>query len=199
MPSLLRPWPRSSTRVRAANAEGTSNTLSPAATSCWASSRPRPPAPSMAQTRCGHCAAHAVRRPSIARSAGTRSSPSVTPLGSSATAVCELLWGSMPMVITSGSSRPARRDRDRGGQPEFEQQRHASIEPRQRRAATARHAMRQPRDAGKKREGQHRHRPRRQGCRPQRRRAHPNKSEASCRVEVRDGHQHPDPAVLQPH
>ena len=32
--------------------------------------------------------------------AGTRNSPTTRPVGSSATAVCDDLWGSMPIVIT---------------------------------------------------------------------------------------------------
>ena len=148
MPSLLRPWPRWSTRVRAASAEGTSTTVSPEATSCWASSRPRPLAPSIAQTRCGQHAAHAASRASVALSASTRSSPSMAPVSSSATAVCELLWGSMPMVITGAPQRPTTRTDTAAGNLSSSNSDHASIEPRQRRAATARHAMRQPRRGG---------------------------------------------------
>ena len=60
-------------RARAARVAGTSTTASPALTSCWASRSPRPDAPSTAQVRSDHVAAHFKRRFSIALFAGTRS------------------------------------------------------------------------------------------------------------------------------
>lgn len=53
MPSVLRPWPVRNRRARAANEAGTSMTVSPAASSCWASSLPSPSLPSTAQRRSG--------------------------------------------------------------------------------------------------------------------------------------------------
>ena len=100
MPSVLRPWPRASRRARAASVAGTSSTVSSRATSCCARRWPRPVAPSTAQIRSGQRSAQRRSRSSMALVAGSRSSPRMRPLGSSATAVCDDLWGSMPMVIT---------------------------------------------------------------------------------------------------
>src|SRR5258705_8334073 len=46
VPSVLRPWPVSKTRARAASLAGTSSTRSPSARSRWVSGRPIPFAPS---------------------------------------------------------------------------------------------------------------------------------------------------------
>ena len=63
-------------RTRDASFGWTSRTRSPAATSCWASSRPSPAAPSTAQVRSGHAAAHSASFPACAADARTRISPS---------------------------------------------------------------------------------------------------------------------------
>jgi hypothetical protein len=57
-------------------------------------------APSTAQIRSGQRSAQRRSRSSMAWFAGQRSSPRTRPASSSATAVCDALWGSMPMVIT---------------------------------------------------------------------------------------------------
>lgn len=56
--SFLRPPPRESWRTRAVAEVCTSSTLSPRASSHWDRCRPKPPAPSTAQRRCGHRLAH---------------------------------------------------------------------------------------------------------------------------------------------
>lgn len=56
--SFLFDLPVPSTRVRAANVAGTSTTISPAVTSCWASRNPSPSAPSIAHVRDVNGAAH---------------------------------------------------------------------------------------------------------------------------------------------
>jgi hypothetical protein len=52
--SVLRPWPVANTRARADSFAGTSTTVSPSATSRWATCRPMPLPPSTAHTRCGY-------------------------------------------------------------------------------------------------------------------------------------------------
>ena len=66
--------------------------------SCWVIRCPRPPAPSTAQVRCGHAAAHASSRSACAPLARTRSSPSGFSDPLIATAVCEALCGSIPII-----------------------------------------------------------------------------------------------------
>jgi len=61
------------------------------ASDCWASKWPRPPAPSIAQVRCGQAAAHASSRSACDADARTRSSPSGSSAGLITTAVCEPL------------------------------------------------------------------------------------------------------------
>ena len=56
--SFLFTAPAASSRTRAARLGCTSSTFSPAATSCWASRCPRPPALSTAQDRSGQATAH---------------------------------------------------------------------------------------------------------------------------------------------
>jgi hypothetical protein len=104
MGSVLRVLPVLSSRARAASLAGTSTTVSPAATSTWAIWRPSPAAPSTAQRRCGQAAAQAVSCAPVCPVTGTRSRLSTRLAGSSAAAVSERLWGSMPMVITGGLS-----------------------------------------------------------------------------------------------
>ena len=65
--SFLLMSPVASSRTRAASLGGTSSTRSPAASSCWASRWPTPPAPSTAQARCGHACAHASSRSGLSR------------------------------------------------------------------------------------------------------------------------------------
>ena len=89
--------------------------------------RPRPLAPSTAQHRSGQTAAQASSCPAAWAVVGTRSWPSSLLLESSAAAVRERLWGSIPMVINGGLS--SRRDGVRDGQPDFRLA-HASVEPR---------------------------------------------------------------------
>src|SRR5215211_808437 len=125
--SVLRALLVDSSRARAASLAGTSTTCSPAATRSWAMPRPRPLAPSTAQRRWGQTAAQASSCRAAWAVVGTRSWPSSRLLESSAAAVRERLWGSIPMVITGGLS--SRRDGVRDGQPDFRWA-HASVEPR---------------------------------------------------------------------
>ena len=76
-------------------------TRSPAASNCWASRWPRPPAPSTAQVRRGQAAAQASRRSAWTAQARTRSSPSGSSAAPIATAVCEALCGSTPIMTTA--------------------------------------------------------------------------------------------------
>lgn len=73
------------------------------ATSCWASRPPRPPAPSIAQVRCGQADAHRCNRTSIDLSATRRSSPSVSPAAS------ERGGGVGRLVAPGGARRSASR------------------------------------------------------------------------------------------
>jgi hypothetical protein len=73
----------------------------PADTSCWASRWPVPPAPSTAQVRCGHAAAQANSRSAWTTQARTRSSPSGSSAALIATAVCEALCGSTPIITAA--------------------------------------------------------------------------------------------------
>ena len=99
--SFLFTSPAASSRTRAPSLGCTSSTRSPAATSCWASRCPRPPAPSTAQVRSGQAAAHASSRSACAAQARTRSSPSGSSAALIATAVCEALCGSTPIITTA--------------------------------------------------------------------------------------------------
>ena len=128
---------------------GTSSTRSPAASSCWASKWPTPPAPSTAQVRSGH--APRPRRATgstWAAQARTRSWPSCSSAALMATAVCEALCGSTP-IITTAMTGPSSRypgvktvagtpnSRDLAGA-------HASFEPHHGEAPAGRHVVRKP-------------------------------------------------------
>ena len=77
----------------------------PAATSCWATRWPRPAAPSTAQVRSGHAAAHSTSCSACPAAARTRSAQlPLSPL--TATAVCEPLCGSTP-IITAVTELPS--------------------------------------------------------------------------------------------
>ena len=110
--------PVASSRTRAPSSGGTSSTRSPAASSCWPSRWPRPPPPSTAQVRCGQAAAHASSRSAWAAQARTRSSPSGSSAALIATAVCEALCGSTPIITAAmENSFPYRRARTVAGTP----------------------------------------------------------------------------------
>ena len=116
-------FPVASSRTRAASLGGTSSTRSPAAASCWASRWPTPPAPSTAQVRCGQACAHPSSRSIWAPQARTRSWPSGTSAGSIATAVCEALCGSIPIITATmgtSSSLSLTWGNDRGGHAQFQ-------------------------------------------------------------------------------
>jgi hypothetical protein len=85
--SFLFDVPLDSSRTRAPSLGCTSMTCSPAATSCWASTWPRPPAPSTAQVRSGQPAAQSSSLVAWRDEARTVSSPSGTSAESIATAV----------------------------------------------------------------------------------------------------------------
>ena len=96
--SLLPVFSVCSNRTRAASLGCTSTTRSPAATSCWASRRPSPGAPSTAQVRSGQAAAQATSCPAWAGQARIRTLPSGSSAAVTATAVCEPLCGSIPII-----------------------------------------------------------------------------------------------------
>jgi len=130
--------PDCSSRTRAASFGGTSSTRSPAATSCRASRCPSPPAPSTAQVRPGQPAAHATSCPACDRQAVTRSSSSGSSAVPIATAVCELLRGSIPIitavisilhVVLEGHEAAA-------GMPDYSASARASFEPRRGKTST---------------------------------------------------------------
>ena len=98
--SVLSVQPASSSRTRADSVGGTSSTVSPAATSCCASSAPSPEADSMAHVRGVKSAANSSSRSRWRRSAPTRSSPMTVSVRSSTAAVWDPLWGSIPMMNT---------------------------------------------------------------------------------------------------
>ncbi len=104
MGSFLLTSPLSSSWARAASLGCTSTTRSPAATSCWATKYPRPEAFSTAQVRSGHALAHSLKRASCSGPDRTRNWPSVASCSSMATAVCEPLCGSMPIVTAMKTS-----------------------------------------------------------------------------------------------
>ena len=83
------PLPR--TRTRADSVGGTSNTSSPALTSCWDNNAPSPLADSMAHDRSGKAVAQLLSASSCRRSARTRTSSSLCSSSSIATAVCDPL------------------------------------------------------------------------------------------------------------
>jgi hypothetical protein len=85
--SFLFEVPVDSSRTRAPSLGWTSMTCSPAATSCWASRCPRPPAPSTAQVRSGQSAAHSTSLPAWLAEARMRTVPSGASAASIATAV----------------------------------------------------------------------------------------------------------------
>ena len=118
--SFLFVSPDASSRTRAPSLGWTSSTCSPAATSCWASRCPRPAAPSTAQVRCGQDAAHASSRSAWAAEARIRTWPSGSSAAPIATAVCEPLCGSTP-IITAATTGPLSRfvAGDRGGHALF--------------------------------------------------------------------------------
>ena len=114
--SFLFTFPVASSLTRAPSFGCTSRTRSPADSSCWASRWPRPPAPSTAQVRSGQAAAHSSSRLACASLARTRSCPSGSSAPLIATAVCEALCGSIPIITPAmnGSSSPGAGE-DRGG------------------------------------------------------------------------------------
>jgi hypothetical protein len=86
----------SRSRTRADNVGGTSSTVSPAATSCWASNTPSPDAASMAHVRGVKLAAKRSSWSRCRQSALTCSSPITVSVRSRTAAVWELLWGVDP-------------------------------------------------------------------------------------------------------
>ena len=104
MTSVLRRLPRDSSRTRAVAEDGTSSTTSSRATSHCARCRPRPRAFSTAQRRSGNCLDQRIdrdSRPTMHRSAAELAVVFVA--GSTALAVCDILWGSIPMIIAARS------------------------------------------------------------------------------------------------
>jgi hypothetical protein len=94
-------FPVASSRTRAASLGGTSSTRSPADSSCRASRCPSPPAPSTAQARSGRVCAQPSSRSACTAEARTRSWPSGSSAELIATAVCEALCGSTPIITTT--------------------------------------------------------------------------------------------------
>jgi hypothetical protein len=123
--------PASSSRTRAASLGGTSATRSPLATSCCARRQPSPPAPSTAQIRSGHACAHATSCPACDGQAFTRIRPSGCSAAPSATAVCEPLCGSIPIITAVMSTlQHIRRNEDpAAGMPYYSAGTRASFEP----------------------------------------------------------------------
>lgn len=117
--SVLRPDRPDSTRTRVDNDAGTSTTRSPRATSCWASNRPTPAAPSTAQVRSGQPAANANSRSTCRRLETTRTDVLTDPSALITTAVCAPLCGSIPMICTESSYLLDGRG-TRGGQSRWE-------------------------------------------------------------------------------
>ena len=114
--SFLFTSPAASSRTRAPSLGCTSSTRSPAASSCWASRWPVPPAPSTAHVRCGQAAAHASSRSAWAAQARTRSSLSGSSAALITTAVCEALCGPAPIITAAtGIPLPIDAGKDRGG------------------------------------------------------------------------------------
>jgi len=99
--SFLLVSPTCSSRTRDASLGCTSSTRSPAATSCWASSRLSPAAPSTAQVPSGHDEAQVTSSSAWVAEARTRSSPSGCSAAPITTAVCDPLCGSTPIITIS--------------------------------------------------------------------------------------------------
>ena len=100
--SVLSVRVESNNRTRADNVGGTSRTVSPAGTSCWASRAPSPVAPSMAQVRGSNRAANRSSRSRWWRSATRRSSSITVSVPSRTAAVWVSLRGSIPMGLETG-------------------------------------------------------------------------------------------------
>jgi hypothetical protein len=145
--SFLFVFPAASSRTRAASLGWTSSTRSPAASSCWASRCPVPPAPSTAQVRSGHAAAQASSRCSWPALARTRSSPSRSSAALTAAAVCEPLCGSTPIITTAMASFPSPQGAGTvAGMPHSRTvaSARASLEPRHGEAPAGRHVVNKP-------------------------------------------------------
>jgi hypothetical protein len=99
--SVLRPWPVSNTRARAASLAGTSSTRPPLASSRCASGRPIPCPPSTAQMRSGHrraaCSSWRQLRASVPNRPVARKISRQSP----ASIVTGSLSGSTPMITLS--------------------------------------------------------------------------------------------------
>ncbi len=127
----MRSLPAESSLRRAESFGGTSTTLSPAATRCWATGRPIPPEPSTAQRRFSKRLPHrsSERKPALLVEK-TASSRSLPPSSMTATALVTL-WGSIPMS-TSMLLKPPSRAPDNNlraeGTPTSGRS-HASVEP----------------------------------------------------------------------
>ena len=91
--------PEPSTRTRDTNTGGTSNTVSPTATSWRASKKPSPLADSIAHRRSLNSLAQSQSRRAWAFDAPRVNSSSTTSLLSIATAVWVALWGSIPIMM----------------------------------------------------------------------------------------------------
>ena len=129
--SFLLVSPACNSRTRAASFGGTSSTRSPAAASCWASRHPSPAAPSIAQARSGHPRAHASSCSACDGQASTCSSPSRSSPAPIATAVCEPLCGSTPIITCAISTLPAvvTKPEAAAGMPNTSASARASFEP----------------------------------------------------------------------
>src|SRR5262249_54929982 len=90
----------SSTRTLADNVGGTSTTSSPAATSCCARRYPSPDADSIAHRRCGNRSAQSNNTSHCLADDPTLNPSSPFSSRSTATAVCDPLCGSTPIVTT---------------------------------------------------------------------------------------------------
>ena len=132
VPGLQQPHPGGQLRRHIA-------TRSPAATSCQSGRFPSPAAPSTAQARSGHCRAHASSWPAWDGQPRTRSSPSGSSPRPIATAVCELLRGSIPIITSAISALPpfAPDQGTAAGMPNYSAGARAPFEPRR---GTARQA-----------------------------------------------------------
>ena len=130
--SFLPVSPACSSRTRAASLGGTSSTCSPAATSCCASRCPSPAAPSTAQVRSGQAAAHASSVSAWDGQACTCNSPSGSSAEPIATAVCEFLCGSIPIITSAISALQTvvTESRSAAGMPNSSAGARASFEPR---------------------------------------------------------------------
>jgi hypothetical protein len=102
--SVLSELPVPNTRTLAAKLGGTSSTVSPAATSCWATSKPRPPAASTAQVRSSNRSAQPRSRWAWAGVARTEVAANTASVSSTATAAWVALWGSIPIITLIAES-----------------------------------------------------------------------------------------------